>query len=1067
MKKLFPIITFILFILTGFSQKNDLLQGYARTIKGEELLYESTEPNATVSLLVRSLDEKLSIEWETQALPVGFKEDTAVFVFIAGIDINKEDPHTFRMFVNGKESFQIHSPHDDKKKRLSWKGNNMRLVYKGLKLDKYSDYMGYMYLHIPTKMLEPGKAVILQLIGESADSRTWFMIFKYPCLEHINLFAENAIVKTKDGEGQQLRFSLVHLGDPQKLNIQIADQNYKKIIPTGYSNMRVPVPVVKVPTTVPVKVMEGKKLLFEEEFTLQPAIPYEIYLIHHSHVDIGYTHVQEEVEQMQWDHLEKAVALDQGINKNLPEDDRIKWNVEVMWAVDSYLEQATEAERNAFLQAVKNGSIELDAFYGNGLLALCNEEELFRMTQSARDYCKKAGVPLESAMITDIPGWSWGAIPALAQSGVKYFSLGTNHFHRMGNILEKCGDKPFYWVSPSGKEKVFCWIHGKGYAYFHAGLNLRGANYERYENLILKYVNELSQSGYDYEIVPLRYNIGSDNGPVDTTISDFVREWNEKYISPKLKISTVSKTFSEFEDIYGHSIPAVRGDLTAYWEDGAASSARETTINRASAERLVQAQTLWALNKPDEFPFLDFTEAWEKVMLYNEHTWGAHNSISDPELDFVKHQWKVKQKFALDADKYSKDLIKNSINPGSHDCNNIRVYNTSSWKRSGMVTFKTKEDRNVVFMAKDIPALGYKEYNINKLTKEKAGVIAEGNILENKYFKVIVNEESGNISAIIDKTTGINLVQKKENAEFNQFFYVAGRSPSNPLTNSNARIEIGVKGPLSASLIITSEAPGTHGLKTEIKLTAGMKQIEIINTIDKSKIYNPEGVHFAFPFNVPDGVLRINMPFGYYRPEYDQIPGSNKNYYTLRRWVDISNQDYGITLVSPDAPLIELNEITTDPISYGWIDHIEPSDVIYSYVMNNYWETNFKATQEGKTSFKYYIIPHGRFDAAEVEKSAREISRPLIASCGINTEFESPFILSDNGILLGSITPMEDSSLLIRLYNSNNYPQELEIEWNKDPVSFIESDPDGIPLENNSVSNKFLAFENRFYRVTF
>ena len=621
---------------------------------------------------------------------------------------------------------------------------------------------------------------------------------------------------------------------------------------------------------------------------------------------------------MQWDYLNKAVELDQGINKDLPEDDRIKWNVEVMWAVDSYLELASEEEKAAFLQAVKNGSIELDAFYGNSMVALCSEEELFRMTQSAREIGCDTEITVESAMITDIPGWTWGIVPALSQSGVKYLSLGTNHFHRMGSTLEKWGDRPFYWVSASGKDKILCWIHGKGYAYFHAGLNLRDANYSRYENLILQYVNELAQSGYDYDIVPLRYNIGSDNGPIDTTISEYVRDWNEKYVSPKLKISTVSKAFSEFENRYGDRIPAVRGDFTAYWEDGAASSARETAINRANAERLVQAQTLWALNKTDEFPVGDFTQAWQKVMLYNEHTWGAHNSISDPELDFVKHQWKVKQKFALDAERYSKDLLENSIQHEKHDCNTVTVYNTSSWRRSALMKLKNEENKIVEFMADDVPALGSKEFNIMKITRDEARVFAEGNILENKYLRVIINEESGNISSIIDKESGVNLVQDKGNAAFNQYFYVSGRSPDNPLTNSNVKIELGEQGALSASLIITSDAPGTHGLKTEIKLTAGLYQIEIINTIDKSKIYNPEGVHFAFPFNVPDGVLRINMPFGYYRPEYDQIPGSNKNYYTLRRWVDISNQDYGVTLVSPDAPLIELNEITTDATSYGW-----------------------------------------------------------------------------------------------------------------------------------------------------
>jgi alpha-mannosidase len=34
-------------------------------------------------------------------------------------------------------------------------------------------------------------------------------------------------------------------------------------------------------------------------------------------------------------------------------------------------------------------------------------------------------------------------------------------------------------------------------------------------------------------MVQWRYNIVSDNGPVDSTLSDFVRDWNEKYASPR------------------------------------------------------------------------------------------------------------------------------------------------------------------------------------------------------------------------------------------------------------------------------------------------------------------------------------------------------------------------------------------------------------------------------------------------------------------------------------------------------------------------------------------------------
>src|SRR5215813_8960213 len=81
-------------------------------------------------------------------------------------------------------------------------------------------------------------------------------------------------------------------------------------------------------------------------------------------------------------------------------------------------------------------------------------------------------------------------------------------------------------------------------------------------------------------------------------------------------------------------------------------------MNRASAERLVQAETVWALCNSKRFPAESFQETWRNILLYSEHTWGAHNSISQPDLPFVRDQWKLKQEFAVRADEQSRELLK-------------------------------------------------------------------------------------------------------------------------------------------------------------------------------------------------------------------------------------------------------------------------------------------------------------------------------------------------------------------------------------------------------------------------
>ena len=203
---------------------------------------------------------------------------------------------------------------------------------------------------------------------------------------------------------------------------------------------------------------------------------------------------------------------------------------------------------------------------------------------------------------------------------------------------------------------MLCWCPSRGYALGH----LIGDG-EALARFIPDYLVELETNGYPYDITHLRWNVHGDNGSPDEKVADVVRDWNARYAWPRLIISTTAAAFREFEQRYGDKLPEFSGDYTPYWEDGAASSALETALNRASAERLVQAETLWAMRNPGPFPAAAFQEAWRNVLLYSEHTWGAHNSISQPDLPFVRDQWKVKQAFALDADKQSRAVARAAL----------------------------------------------------------------------------------------------------------------------------------------------------------------------------------------------------------------------------------------------------------------------------------------------------------------------------------------------------------------------------------------------------------------------
>jgi len=461
---------FISFTLTALNSSAQYISGYGAELNGETITYESQQPDATNALLVRSLEQRKYIEWYTDTVPASSDKEVFEFIIIAGIDVNATDNHSFEMFINDELHFSFRNPLDTL--NTDWdltgkKGVSMRL--KGMMIDKYGDLFGYLFLSVPRHLCTPGEPVKIKISGESANSRSWFMVFKYTAFQQVKFIQEKALVRNHGSENQLIRVDILHFDDPATVAIQIGRTKNIYPVDLGFNMFRIEIPKVIKPVVVKASVRLNDKEIAREELIIKPVAKKSIYLLPHSHTDIGYTHVQEEVKSIQWQNIRDAIRYSRQ-TRDYPEGSQFKWNSEVMWAIDSYLQHCTIQEKDEFIEAVQKGWFELDGLYANILTGLCRPEELYRMMEGAIKTAALCEVEVQSAMISDIPGYTWSVVQVLAQSGIKYFSIGTNTFHRIGNIIDTWGDRPFYWESPAGNEKVLCWVHGKGYSEFHTGL---------------------------------------------------------------------------------------------------------------------------------------------------------------------------------------------------------------------------------------------------------------------------------------------------------------------------------------------------------------------------------------------------------------------------------------------------------------------------------------------------------------------------------------------------------------------------------------------------------------------
>jgi alpha-mannosidase len=858
---------------------------------------------------------------------------------------------------------------------------------------------------------------------------------------------------------QTVRLAIRHFGDetPAKVHVDGAEP-VSLTLRTASQSFEVAVAAVEKETPVTVRVEVPGQAPATQAITLKPVRKWVVYLLPHSHVDIGYTHVQTDVERAQWKYLEMAIETAQKSADN-PPGSRFKWNVEVLWAVDSYLKQATPEKRQEFIDAVKAGQVGLQALYGNELTGLCRPEELLRLMSCAQRVSQICGTPITSAMITDVPGYTWGTVPAMAHCGVKYFSIGPNGGDRIGHTIAAWGDKPFWWLGPNGKDKVLVWMTGTGY-------------YQVFQSpqRLLDYLTRLGDGGYPYDCVQVRHCLG-DNGAPDVNFPAKVKEWNAQYAYPKLVIATTDEMFRDLEQRYGDKLPTAQGDFTPYWEDGAASSAQETILNRAAADRLIQAETLFALFRPQAYPAADFEQAWRNVILYDEHTWGAHNSISQPDHPFVKSQWAIKQAFALDGDKQSRHLLDAALTARGEpvlappNVNVIDVLNTTSlgipwglvtvpkeWSSAGDAV-RMSPDQKTPRLAQRLTTgelvfrpcwgpLRCQRFYIAAGTPpapKEPGAQAEGVMLTSARsalgvaLQLRLNEQTGAIASLT--YDGHEYVDPQAPTALNDYWYLPGSDLKGLQRNGPVKIAVKERGPLIASLVVESEAPGCRKLTREYRVHALRNYVEIINTVDKLPVRAKEGVHFGFGFNVPDGVVRMDVAWAVVRPETDQIPGACKNWFTVQRWVDVSNKDRGITWLTPDAPLVEVGGVTANligslPDPRAWRDHLEPSQTIYSWAMNNHWHTNYKADQEGPTVFRYLLWPHGSQEPQRAARVALECSQPLVVAPA-RGELPTQSLLRISGdAVLTALKPSEDGrARIVRLFADSDQPTQATLEW--------------------------------------
>ncbi len=745
--------------------------------------------------------------------------------------------------------------------------------------------------------------------------------------------------------------------------------------------------------------------------TLTPAKKWTIYLVPHEHLDVGYTDYQAKVAELQSRVLDEAMAM-------IHEHPDFRYSTDGYWVYQQFFSGRSAADRQKLLRLVQAHKLFVPAQYANLLTEFPGVETLIRSLYPSFQFYRQHGGSFDYANDTDVPTYTWSYPSILAAVGVKYFLAGSDQTHGPVLLLSHLEEQsPFWWQGPDGARVLMWYSYSYGQVGAVFGLPPR-VSVGR--DALPRFLQIYSTPTYKPHSV-LLFGAQWENSDLFPQQAALAGEWNRIYAYPKLVYAGFAHALGAIARQAGSSIPTFKGDGGPYWEDGIYSDARHAIEERKTEQRAPSAEkiaTLSSILVPHVEPDIAaIRRLWQNMLLFDEHTWGAAGSVRQPQSQQSVRQLAAKDAFAARAVQDLNTILERGLSAISSRINDpagtLVVFNPLNWKRSGLVEVDLQNGaelvnpadgrvipfqvlsqqpgyRRIRFVARSVPSVGYKCYRIQRARSQPPNPHpAAGAVLENAYYRIVLDPASGAVKSIFDKQLGRELVNTSSPYRFDQYLYATrgGGPPRTSLNNIGLPMpKLTVHGAHGGRLLSIEAAPfgtvarlesadmNTPRIETTIILFNAQKKIEFINRVVKKKVYTKEAAYFAFPLAMDHPQFRYDIQNGVVNPAHDLLPGAAKEWFSVQHWVAARQAGATAALIPIDAELFTLGDIVRGrwPMRLG-----RRSGTIFSYIMNNYWFTNYVAGQGGEFTFRYVFTSGRNLQPAQLSRKGWEEMTPL------------------------------------------------------------------------------------------
>lgn len=868
----------------------------------------------------------------------------------------------------------------------------------------------------------------------------------------------------------------------------------------------------------------------------------KIILVFKAHFDYGYTAPAGQVLE---DYRRKVIPA---VIKTCEESRKFGGNLGYVWTMPAWLlaqvlkpGSMNENQINKVRELIKYNQIAWTIMPFTPNTEFCGLEEYIRGLYISRSLSEEFGRWPVSAKMTDVPGHTWIVPSILSKAGVRFLQLGCNPAFMPVDV-----PRLFYWEGPD-KSKVLTY-YSKG----QYGTPL------------------IPPDDWNYPVWLALVNVNDNLGP--HTAHEYVSilsQLREKAPGAEIITGTLDDFYNEVSP-YLSDIPVIHKEIGDPWIHGAGTYPNEVKKLRASRIRLTAAEkalSFGMINKViDNEKAADLKiktdDAYEHGILFGEHTWGLATMIDKRryfKAQFVEDKKNVKRYSELEESWHekagratksieitletSKDIFDSLAGAIEIDGPRLVLFNSLNWDRDCLADIEeysclledkclidstTGKEAEIIYINQKrhikarLPAAGYKTYIIRDTAEsdQKATMPRSEDyqvILENRWFRIEADKQTGSIRSLIDKTSGKEWVDNTKPFGFGQYRYdiYGDEEITEYLRRSAFRIyhwfldDFGrndypysqehecfnphdfsvrrIRNKKSSTIIMETsisdksftEFGNAKKLITEITLYDEFPYIDLEYKLDR-KQETPfiESGHIIFPVNLNNPEISINKPGSVIDPSNGVVRKGNNFLYCVENWVDLSDGKNGIAVIAYDTPLFSIGNSAI----YKYYESYRKNDpVLFFNTFNNQWATNFPQWLGGNYSFKYRLIPHkGSWKESDLWRLSLESITPAFIGYAPDKTACTPslpaasseWINVSEGMLIQTVKPSEDGNgFIIRLReikgDTGNVTLSIPFTCKSiDVCDLLERDQKNLGINTRQITLYTLPFELHTIRIS-